>query len=120
MPIFCRQCEIGHEKGTFCPNCGSQLINPEPEDEQASRNPTTFENKCKILTELWINYRDHEDFEDFVEFNDISLPLAYLISNGIVESSSKAEEFINETWVLLLEELCIPIDNNFKDLASVI
>ena len=39
----------------------------------------TFENKITILAELWMNYRDDEDLEDFVEYNDLCVPLATLM-----------------------------------------
>jgi hypothetical protein len=68
---------------------------------------TTFENKCVILSDLWLNYRNDEQFQDFAEYNDMGLPLAYAISEGIVKSTEIAEGFINETFDLLLTGLNI-------------
>lgn len=81
---------------------------------------TTFENKCALLSELWLNYKDDEEFADFVEYNDIGLPLAYAISNGIVESTEKAERFIEETFALLLAGLEIDEDTGFEDLDDLL
>ena len=39
-------------------------------------------DKAGVLAELWINYRDDEDFTDFIEYNDIGLPLAYFVARG--------------------------------------
>jgi hypothetical protein len=66
---------------------------------------TEYTNKCLILADLWLNYRDDEEFIKFCEYNDLGLPLAYSIANGIVESTILAEQFVNETFRLLLEGL---------------
>jgi hypothetical protein len=63
---------------------------------------TTLTNKAIILAELWLDYRNEEDFEDFVKYNDLGLPLAYALSNGIIEPTEKATGFIEEAFQLLL------------------
>jgi len=64
---------------------------------------TTFDNKANILAELWISYRTDENFADFMEYNDLGLPLAYAYANGIVELEDKAKSFIEEAFDLLLD-----------------
>ena len=64
-----------------------------------------FENKITILAELWMNYRDDDQIKDFVEYNDLGLPLAYLLTNEIVFPTSQAEIYINETYDLLIAAL---------------
>jgi hypothetical protein len=66
---------------------------------------TTFEAKCEILAELWLDYKGNPQFEDFIYYNDLGLPLAYAITTEIVSSSAKAQVFIEETFVLLLEAM---------------
>ena len=56
---------------------------------------TPYSDRCFILGELWLNYRDEEQFQDFLNYNDVGLPLAYLIAEGIVENTKQAEQFIN-------------------------
>lgn len=73
--------------------------------EATTPKNTTFSVKCKILGEFWLSYKKDEEFQEFIEYNDLGLPLAYAISEGIVEFSSMAEQYINETWKLLLEGL---------------
>jgi hypothetical protein len=63
---------------------------------------TTFENKASILADLWLSYRDDDNFQDFFEYNDLGLPLAYAIANGIIETTDKATGFIDEAFDLLL------------------
>lgn len=66
---------------------------------------TNFDSKCEILSQLWIEYRDHEAFEDFVEYNDIGLPLAYILSNQLAARTSQSAKYIDETWTMLLKAL---------------
>jgi hypothetical protein len=79
---------------------------------------TTFEAKCDILSRLWQEHRGDEDFEDFVEYNDLGLPLAYFISEGVALPAPLAETYIGETFELLLAALDVE-DTGFRDLAEV-
>jgi hypothetical protein len=64
-----------------------------------------FDNKITILAELWMNYRDDEDLKDFVEYNDLGLPLAYFLMNELVLPTKQAELYIDETYNLLIASL---------------
>jgi hypothetical protein len=80
---------------------------------------TSTDNKAQILADLWMNYRDDTEFTDFIEYNDLGLPLAYAISTGIVAMTTQAEGFINETFELLLAGLGIE-DTGFEDLTEML
>jgi hypothetical protein len=85
-----------------------------------SSEQTTFDNKANILSEIWLMYRDEEGFEDFVEYNDLGLPLAYLVSTGVVEAKSdQAKAFINETFDLLLSGSKVE-DTGFETLDEIL
>lgn len=71
---------------------------------------TKFKAKCDILADLWLNYRNDEEFVDFIEYNDLGLPLAYALSEGIVEKTPLAKTFVDETFDLLLAGLGIEDD----------
>jgi hypothetical protein len=64
-----------------------------------------FQGKCNVLSQLWFDYREDEEFKDFIEYNDIGLPLAYLISSEIAKPTGVAEQYINETYDLLTQAL---------------
>lgn len=65
-----------------------------------------FANKCGILGELWINYKDDKQFGDFIEYNDLGLPLAYMIAEGLVkEITPLGEQYIEETFTLFIAGL---------------
>jgi hypothetical protein len=80
---------------------------------------TNYAAKLDILGQLWLDYRDDEQFSDFVDYCDLGLPLAYSISNGIVETSPMAEQFINETYSLLLTALGIQEDKGYDNLDDL-
>lgn len=84
--------------------------------EQAT---TPYSNKCAILAELWMGYRSDPDFVDFIEYNDIGLPLAYLIAEDVVKSTTMAEQFIDETWSLFLSALELE-DTGFDSLEEML
>jgi hypothetical protein len=65
-----------------------------------------------------MNYRDDENFDDFVSYNDLGLPLAYLVATGIVKTTDMANKFINETFELLLASLEVN-DEGFEDLDDI-
>ena len=78
-----------------------------------------FLNKVSILAELWMNYRDQEQLEDFVSYNDLGLPLAYFIHNDLVTISTQAEMYIHETYSLLLAALEIE-DDSYESLDQLL
>jgi hypothetical protein len=81
---------------------------------------TTYSDKTEILADLWLNYRHDEEFQDFVEYNDIGLPLAYAIANGIVKNTDLAEGYIVETFDLLLAGLDVDEDTGFETLDDLL
>ncbi len=80
---------------------------------------TEYRAKVQILSDLWMDYRDSDSFKSFIEYNDLGLPLAYAIERGIVESSAIAENFLNESFRLLLASLGIE-DEGFETLDDVL
>lgn len=83
---------------------------------------TTFSEKANILAELWIDYRDNTEFADFIQYNDLGLPLAYAYANGILDEkpTPMLEQFIEETFSLLLAGLEIKDDPGFEFLDDIL
>ncbi len=81
---------------------------------------TTFQDKAAILADLWLNYKQDEEFLDFVEYNDLGLPLSYAITEGIIKSTPIAESLVSETFDLLLQALEIDEDTGFESLDDVL
>ena len=79
---------------------------------------TDFTSKCEILGQFYSQYRDERDFEDFMEFNDLGLPLAYFVSENLCEVSDDGVRYINETYTLFLASLELN-DTGFANLEDV-
>jgi len=80
---------------------------------------TDFSNICDILGELFANYKDDKEFSDFIEFNDLGLPLAYMVRENLAVPSDDGARYVVETWDLFLKSLNVE-DSGFTDLDSVL
>jgi hypothetical protein len=76
-------------------------------------------NKITILSELWMNYRDDEELKDFIEYNDLGLPLAYFLMNEIVLPTDQSQIYINETYDLLIAALTVE-DKEWESLDELL
>jgi len=74
---------------------------------------------CSILAELWSNYRQDKELSDFIEYNDLGLPLAFLIDANLVDASPVAKEYVVETWQILLAALGLENDIEWKSLEQL-
>lgn len=84
-----------------------------------------FSDKCGILGQFWFEFRDDDKLADFIEYNDIGLPLAWFISTGVVTPNPIAEDYVNETFVLFLDALALSEDDldgvdNLNDLLEIV
>lgn len=81
-----------------------------------------LKNKSTILGQLWIDFREDEMMSDFIEYNDIGMPMAYFLSEGLVTPTVLAEEYVNETWALFLEVLNLSDEDveDVQDLSTVL
>lgn len=79
---------------------------------------TNFSSKCSILGEIWEDHREDKEFVDFVEYNDLGLPLGYLNSEGLAVPTSDGIRYIEETFDLFLSSLNVE-DTGFNDLNEV-
>lgn len=82
-------------------------------------NLTPLSKRAEILADLWMNYRDDEDFSDFIEYNDLALPISYALTQNIVKAQPMAETLIGESFDLLLASLEIPEDEGFESLDDL-
>lgn len=80
---------------------------------------TAFSSKCEILSELWMNYRADEDFSDFIEYNDMGLPLAYFIHTGVVTPLDEAHKYVDETFDLLIAAVGVDPEQEFTTLNDL-
>jgi len=80
---------------------------------------TDFSKQVEILGQLHVQYRyDDVELKDFIEFNDVGLPLAYLASEGLCDISDDGKKYVAETWELFLTAIGVE-DTGFVDLHDI-
>ena len=79
-----------------------------------------FNIQCAVLADLWMNYRDGDEFEDFISYNDIGLPLAYFVASDLVKPSDLAVQYVIETFELLCAALHLPLDGEYETLEQML
>jgi len=72
---------------------------------------TPFSSKCEILYDLYMNYSD--EYEEFIDANDIGVPAAVLSHIGAVTLTDKGIHSIEETWTSLCDILEIDPYGNY-------
>jgi len=65
-----------------------------------------FADKTGAIGQLWIEFRNDEDFSAFMEYNDLGCPMGYMVAEGLIkELSPVGEDMINETFKMLIDLL---------------
>jgi len=85
-----------------------------------SNKVTPFETRADILADLWMNYRKDDEFQDFLEYNDVGLPAAWLIAEDLCTPNERLKAMIDETFILLLTALEIKDDSGFDSLDDLL
>ena len=88
-----------------------------------------FENKCRILSDLWIHNKDEDKEEDFVEeydlyelirYGDLGLPLAHFVHHDLVILNEESTKLINETYDILVEFLDLDANEDFETFQQIV
>lgn len=85
-------------------------------------NGTPLDKRCEILADLWMAFQNDPEFKDYIEYNDLALPLAYSIAKKIIKidyDNEELNEFIDEAWDLLIEGFGIE-DTGFDGLQELL
>jgi len=80
---------------------------------------TDFSDICDILGQLYAEYSSEPGFSEFIEFNDLGLPLAYMQREHLCSVTGDGEKYIVETWQLFLASLNLQ-DEGFENLDEVL
>jgi hypothetical protein len=81
---------------------------------------TPYNTKYAILSQLWTDYKSDKQFKDFFEYNDIGLPLAFMLDQKIVESTPIAQVYVEETFALFCEALTLDDEEEWDDLDMML
>ena len=79
-----------------------------------------FNKKLQILSDLYLNYREDDEFKEFAEYNDIGLPLAHLVAVGLAELRPEGFVYVSETYDLLVDAMGLPDDYEYESLEEMI
>jgi hypothetical protein len=67
-----------------------------------------FADKTGILGQLWIDFRDDDNFTAFMEYNDIGVPMAYYVAEGLVTGLTPlGEQYVEESIDMMFKLLDI-------------
>lgn len=67
-----------------------------------------FADKTGILGQLWIDYRDDDSFSAFMDYNDIGVPMAYYVAEGLVTGlTALGEQYVEESIDMMFKLLDI-------------
>jgi hypothetical protein len=80
---------------------------------------TNINTQCNILGNFYLNYKADKGLSEFMEFNDIGLPLAYLSSEGLCDLNETSNIYIQETFDMLLITLGLE-DIGFESLEHLL
>lgn len=80
---------------------------------------TPFSKQCEILSDLWMNHRDDEELQDFIEYNDLGLPLAYILTSGLAAPVEESSVYIEETFNLLVFALGKDPEQEYNSLSDL-
>lgn len=80
---------------------------------------TNIETQIEILGNFYINYKDDSSIREFIEFNDLGLPLAYLAAEGLCQPTEIALVYIQETFNMMLATMGLE-DIGFNSLDHVL
>ena len=73
-----------------------------------------IEDKAFILSDFWVGYRHDAEWQDFMAYNDLGLPLSDAITNGLVlELGPAGEAIVEETYTMLCNRLDIDPAESF-------
>ena len=80
---------------------------------------TDLDKQFDILANFYLNYKGDSTTREFIEFNDIGLPLAFLTAEGLCQPTDIAMVYIQETFTILLATLGVE-DIGFESLDHLL
>lgn len=83
-----------------------------------------IESKCNIIEEFMRETTLHQAFEgddvdQFIEFNDLGIPLAQAVSYGLATLTDEGQNLVEETWESLCSILDVDEEGEYEDLDDM-
>lgn len=65
-----------------------------------------FSEKASVISSLWLEFKEDEDFSDFMEYNNVGCPLAYASTQGLIaQLTPQGIEIVEETFNQFIDEI---------------
>lgn len=82
---------------------------------------TPFSSKVDMLGDMWFFYKDTDNdaWQEFFEWGDLGLPLAYLAKNDFASIKPEGKRLVEECWNVLCEMLNVDPDAMYLDLEHL-
>jgi hypothetical protein len=76
--------------------------------------------KIAVLADLYLNYRDENQFKEFADYNDIGLPLAHLVQQRLCTMTKEAEIYVDETYDLLISAMGVDPELDYQTIDDML
>jgi hypothetical protein len=76
--------------------------------------------KIAVLADLYLNYRDENQFKEFADYNDIGLPLAHLVQQRLCTMTKEAEIYVDETYDLLITVMGVDPELDYQTIDDML
>jgi len=86
---------------------------------------TLFSERVELLSALHFFYKDNPEktdlsWQNFFDWADLGLPLAFSILSGYAEPTESGKELINSTWLRACSLLNIDPNKSYETIADMI
>ena len=79
-----------------------------------------MDRKIGVLADLYLNYRDEDQFKEFADYNDIGLPIAHLVHTGLCNMNKEAEVYVEETYDLLVSAMGVDPEQDYQTIDDML
>jgi hypothetical protein len=79
-----------------------------------------MDRKIGVLADLYLNYRDEDQFKEFADYNDIGLPIAHLVHTGLCNMNREAEVYVEETYDLLISAMGVDPELDYQTIDDML
>jgi len=79
-----------------------------------------FNKRLTILSDVYLHYREEDEFKEFAEYNDLGLPLAHVCASGLAEIKPDGIVYIEETYDLLIDAMGLDPDVEYNSIEEMI
>lgn len=82
-----------------------------------------IKTKCEIIEEFILNQSEivafSDDIEEFLELNDVGIPLAQSVSYNLASLTPEGEEMVEDTWMHMCALLAVDPNGEYEELNDM-